>query len=101
MTHHTTIITEQEVNKVAHLARLRINSEEAIKHAKNLNNILDLIAHINSVDTQGVEPMSSPFADASLPLRVDQVTESDQRQLLQSLAPQVESGLYLVPQVIE
>ncbi len=101
MTTNTTVITEQEVKKVANLARLRITSEEAVKHAKNLSEILDMIAHVSSRDTKGVVPMSSPFAQATLALREDIVTETNQRQLLQRCAPQVESGLYLVPLVIE
>lgn len=101
LTTNTTVITEQEVKKVAHLARLRITSEEAVKHAKNLSEIFDMIAHISEKDTQGIVPMSSPFAQATLALREDNVTESNQRQLLQHCAPQVESGLYVVPQVIE
>ncbi|MFZ1711835.1 MAG: Asp-tRNA(Asn)/Glu-tRNA(Gln) amidotransferase subunit GatC, partial [Nitrosomonas sp.] len=52
------------------------------------------------VDTTGVAPMSHA-QDMVQRLREDQVTETDQRQLFQSIAPQVEAELYLVPKVIE
>ena len=65
-----------------------------------LNAILGLIEEMQAVDTDGVEPMSHP-QDVSTPLRVDLVSEGDQRSLFQSVAPKVEDGLYLVPKVIE
>jgi aspartyl-tRNA(Asn)/glutamyl-tRNA(Gln) amidotransferase subunit C len=93
-------ITENEVTKVARLARLHLNQENIITYAQSLCNILDFVAEINNSDTSTVEPMSSPL-NANLSKRADKVTETDQRSLLQGLAPQVSSGLYIVPQVIE
>ena len=94
-------ITENEVKKVAKLARLRLEAEQLTTHVKNLNHILELIAEINQINTDQVTPMASPLEGACLSWRKDKVTEADQRILLQKLAPAVESGLYLVPQVIE
>lgn len=98
MTKH---ITEAETKKVARLARLHVNEANLSTYAESLSNILDFIAEVNNLDTKDVIPMASPFPDAILALREDKVTATDQRSLLQSLAPSVESGLYLVPQVIE
>ena len=55
---------------------------------------------MNAVDTSGVTPMAHPL-DAVQRLREDAVTESDQREHFQQVAPAVEAGLYLVPKVIE
>jgi aspartyl-tRNA(Asn)/glutamyl-tRNA(Gln) amidotransferase subunit C len=52
------------------------------------------------VDTGGVEPMSHS-QDLAQRLREDVVTELDQREAFQAIAPQVEQGLFLVPKVIE
>jgi len=52
------------------------------------------------VDTKGIEPMSHA-QDVAQRLREDKVTETNQREAFQAIAPQVEGGLYLVPQVIE
>ena len=94
-------LTADEIKKVAKLARLHIDDSEIPAHVKNLSDILDLIAEIDSKDTSSVIPMTSPFQDAKLPLRKDIVTEQNQRAILQKLAPQVEGGLYIVPKVIE
>ena len=65
-----------------------------------LNDILAMVDQMGAVDTTGVEPMSHP-QEATQRLREDRVTETDQRELFQSIAPAVEDGLYLVPKVIE
>lgn len=89
-----------EVEKIAHLARLAINPEDIPQYAHNLSSILDLVAQMNDVDTSNVEPMAHPL-DMPQRLRADDVSESDERELFQTIAPQVEAGLYLVPKVIE
>jgi aspartyl-tRNA(Asn)/glutamyl-tRNA(Gln) amidotransferase subunit C len=65
-----------------------------------LANILALVNDMQAVDTEGIAPMAHA-QDVSLRLREDVVTETDQHELFQALAPQVEAGLYLVPKVIE
>ena len=67
---------------------------------QSLNGIFGLIEDMRRVDTTGIAPMSHA-ADVSLALREDVVTEIDQRELFQSVAPATADGLYLVPQVIE
>ena len=67
---------------------------------KQLSGIFALIEQMQAVDTTGIEPMSHA-QNVVLRLRDDAVTESDQHELFQSVAPQVEAGLYLVPKVIE
>ena len=63
-------------------------------------NILGLVEQMNSVDTRDVEPMAHPL-EITARLREDEITEIDQRQRFQAIAPEVEQGLYLVPRVIE
>ncbi|AHK78142.1 MULTISPECIES: Asp-tRNA(Asn)/Glu-tRNA(Gln) amidotransferase subunit GatC [Ectothiorhodospira] len=89
-----------EVRKIAHLARLSVQEEDLQGYARNLSDILDLVQQMEGVDTQGVTPMAHPL-DASQRLRADEPTETDQRDHFQGNAPAVESGLYLVPKVIE
>ncbi|QLH43709.1 MAG: Asp-tRNA(Asn)/Glu-tRNA(Gln) amidotransferase subunit GatC [Coxiellaceae bacterium] len=93
-------INRSEIEKVAHLARLALPEQELTQYTHELSNILDLIAQMQQVDTKHVVPMAHPL-DLSQPLRPDVVTEHDQRELLLRIAPLTESGLYLVPQVIE
>lgn len=93
-------LSTADVQKVARLARLSMNDTEIEAARTQLSGIFELIAEMQAVDTTGIEPMSHA-QDLSQRLRIDTVTEHDQRELFQSIAPQVESGLYLVPQVIE
>ena len=89
-----------EIKKIAHLARLGINAEDIPEYSRNLSDILAFVEQLNAVDTTGVEPLAHPL-EATQRLRVDEVTETDNRENFQQVAPETESGLYLVPQVIE
>lgn len=89
-----------EVEKIASLARLAVDEADIPVYTHNLSSILHLVEQMNAVDTTGVEPMAHPL-DRPQRLRADEVTEPDQRELFQSIAPQTEAGLYLVPRVIE
>ncbi len=93
-------LTAVEVKKIAHLARLAINEADTPKYVSELSTILDFVAQMDKVDTGSILPMAHPL-DVTQRLRADEVTEPNQRELFQSIAPSVESGLYLVPQVIE
>lgn len=89
-----------QVKKIAHLARLKITEQDAQAYADSLSRILGLIEQMNAVDTAAVAPMAHP-SDKALRLRADTVTETNQREKFQAIAPKVEAGLYLVPKVIE
>jgi aspartyl-tRNA(Asn)/glutamyl-tRNA(Gln) amidotransferase subunit C len=93
-------LTNADVRKIARLARLAMNEAEFAAARSQLSGIFELIAEMQAVDTKSVTPMSHA-QDVSQRLREDKVTEINQRELFQSIAPQIEAGLYLVPQVIE
>jgi len=93
-------IEHNEVAKIAHLARIAITDTEISEYASDLNNILDLVATMETADTTAIAPLSDPL-EREQRLREDKVTETNQREKLLKLAPQTEAGLFLVPQVIE
>lgn len=93
-------LTREQVRKIALLARLHITEQESIAYAETLSRILGLIEQMNAVNTDGVAPMAHPN-EAGLRWRQDAVTESNQREKFQRIAPAVEAGLYLVPKVRE
>ena len=93
-------ISHSEVERVARLARLRIDPADLDDRARDLGRILELFDRLAAVDVRGVEPLSHPL-DATLRLRPDAVTEEVDRTALQRGAPQVEGGMYVVPRVIE
>ncbi|HMU86999.1 MAG TPA: Asp-tRNA(Asn)/Glu-tRNA(Gln) amidotransferase subunit GatC [Agitococcus sp.] len=93
-------VTLNDINKIAHLARLGLSDEEKSRYTDSLNNILGLIDDLQAVNTQGIEPLAHAV-DVTQPLRPDVVTETNQRDAYQKIAPAVQEGLYLVPKVIE
>ena len=93
-------LKSEEVIAIAHLARLGIEDAAIDDYARDLSRILDLVAEMNTVDTEGVAPMAHPL-DAAQRLRPDAITETNQRDRFQAIAPDVEAGLYRVPKVIE
>ncbi len=121
------VFSQKAINQIAHLARLEIkNTSNGHSIQDDLTRIVAMIDQIQGINTQGIEPMSHPLEDNSLPSEVgensetntpsgsntqkeitaqrtrpDLVTEPNQRDTLLTLAPLAEAGLYLVPQVIE
>ena len=89
-----------DVKRIAHLARIEVDDQEAAQVLGQLSGIFALIGEMQAVGTVGVEPMAHA-QDLMLRLRDDAVTETDQHVVFQAVAPQVEGGLYLVPKVIE
>lgn len=94
------MLEKSDITKIAHLARLEIAEDDVEDYARNLSDILGFVEQMNDVDTSQVKPMAHPL-DATQRLRQDAVTESNQREKFQAIAPQTEDGLYLVPKVIE
>jgi aspartyl-tRNA(Asn)/glutamyl-tRNA(Gln) amidotransferase subunit C len=93
-------ISLADVARIAHLARIEIDAAQADEVRAKLDAIFAMINELKAVATTGVEPMAHA-QDVMLPLREDKVTETDHHLLFQSLAPEVEDGLYLVPKVVE
>jgi aspartyl-tRNA(Asn)/glutamyl-tRNA(Gln) amidotransferase subunit C len=93
-------LTADDVKKIAYLARLGIDQQDVESYTKDLSGMLELMTQMGETNTDGVLPMAHPM-DQSQRLRVDEVTEQDNRSNFQAIAPQVEEGLYLVPKVIE
>ncbi|HHS99900.1 MAG TPA: Asp-tRNA(Asn)/Glu-tRNA(Gln) amidotransferase subunit GatC [Thiomicrospira sp.] len=89
-----------EVEYISRLAAIEVNESEVDEVAAKLSNILDLFSQMEAADTDNVSPMAHPL-DQVQRLRADVITETDNHEKLQSVAPAVENGLYLVPQVIE
>jgi aspartyl-tRNA(Asn)/glutamyl-tRNA(Gln) amidotransferase subunit C len=93
-------LSADDVAKIAHLARLAVDPQASESLGRELSNILDLVAQMETVDTSEVPPMAHPLEMAQR-LRPDVVTEDNDRERYQANAPAVENGLFLVPKVIE
>lgn len=93
-------LNPQQLQRIAELAKLNISESEQTALAEKLNGILALNEHLKTINTSAVAPLSHPL-ELSQSLREDVVTETNQREAFQKIAPLVKAGLYLVPQVIE
>ncbi|MDX1901464.1 MAG: Asp-tRNA(Asn)/Glu-tRNA(Gln) amidotransferase subunit GatC [Gammaproteobacteria bacterium] len=93
-------LTTADVEKIAHLAKLTLSGDETPQYAAQLSNILDLVEQMNQVNTDHIEAIAHALEFAQRE-RPDVVTEPNQREVFQEIAPAVEAGLYLVPKVIE
>jgi aspartyl-tRNA(Asn)/glutamyl-tRNA(Gln) amidotransferase subunit C len=94
------MLSLQDVQRIAHLARLELAGPELAAMQQQLNDILAMVDRMAAVPTEGIEPMAHP-QEMMQRLRADVVTEGDQRESFQSVAPEIEDGLYLVPKVVE
>jgi len=93
-------IERHKIEKLATLARIAINEDTISDVTTRLSSVLDLVDQLQAIDTDGVAPMSHPMQSTQR-LREDEVTELNQREALQAVAPDIEKGLFLVPKVIE
>jgi aspartyl-tRNA(Asn)/glutamyl-tRNA(Gln) amidotransferase subunit C len=89
-----------DVEKIAWLARLSLDDNDIPAYTRQLSRILDLVDQLDTVDTADIEPLAHPL-ELTARLREDRITEQNQREEFQRIAPRVETGLYLVPKVIE
>ena len=94
-------LTRQDVEKIAHLARLSITSQEMPVYVSSLSSIVDFVDELSQADVGGVLPMAHPLDGQHQRMRADVVSESDHHQKYQENAPAVTAGLYVVPRVIE
>lgn len=94
-------VTKENIHRIAHLARLNIDDTRIPEYTQNLNKILDLVSQMEKVNTQNIEPMAHPLDGQQQRFREDTISEQNQRERFQKIAPEVIEGLYIVPQVIE
>ena len=97
-------LTLADIDRLAHLARLGLQPAERTRLCTQLNYFFGIVEKMRAVDTTGLKPLAHPvdvMDRMALRLRPDVVSEADQRADNQQSAPAVESGLFLVPKVIE
>ena len=94
-------LTRQDVEKIAHLARLAITEQEMPVYVTSLSSIVNFVDDLSRAQTDAVQPMAHPLDGQHQRLRPDVVSESDNHEKYQANAPSVQAGLYVVPRVIE
>jgi aspartyl-tRNA(Asn)/glutamyl-tRNA(Gln) amidotransferase subunit C len=94
-------LTRQDVEKIAHLARLSITEQEMPVYVTSLSSIVNFVNELSRVQTDNIEPLAHPLEGQRQRLRADAVTETDNHEKYQANAPAVQAGLYVVPRVID
>ncbi len=93
-------VDRSDIEKIAELAKIKLEESSINEVTQSISDILAMVDKMQSVDTTGIAPMANPL-DATQRLRPDNITEHNQREHFQALAPKAEAGLYLVPKVID
>ena len=97
-------LSAADIDRLAHLARLGLTPQERERLHLQLNDFFGIVEKMRAVDTTGIHPLAHPvdvMGEVALRLRDDVVNEPNHRDANQRSAPAVESGLFLVPRVIE
>ncbi len=93
-------LSKDDVLNIANLAKLQVNEDEVDRYKQDLSRILEFVEQMNQANVDNIAPMAHP-QEMMQPLREDAITETDQREKFQQIAPATQDGLYLVPKVIE
>lgn len=89
-----------QLDKLAYLSQLAIPAANRAAVAAQLGGIIEMVEAITAADTRGVAPLANPL-DQTMRLRADVVSEGDEREAMQRVAPAARDGFYLVPRVVE
>ncbi|KAB2748289.1 Asp-tRNA(Asn)/Glu-tRNA(Gln) amidotransferase subunit GatC [Brucella anthropi] len=88
------------VKRVAHLARIAVNDDDAERMTGELNAILGFVEQLNEVNVDGVEPMTS-VTPMDMRMRQDKVTDGGIAAAVVANAPVTEDNFFVVPKVVE
>ena len=96
-------VTDEEVARVAELANVELTPDESSRMLRDLNAILDYVAELNELNTEGVAPLAqvSELNALATVLRPDEVRPSLDRAAVMSQAPETNGAFFKVPKVIE
>ena len=92
-------ISQEDVRKVAKLARLDLEEAKITTYANQLERILDYVSHLESIDTEGVLPTTRAVEVVNV-TRADGVEATEVREELLNLAPQREGDFFRVPRIL-
>ncbi len=93
-------IKKSEIAYISSLSKLKMEDIEIDNFTRQISDILEMIQELEKINTDDIEPMAHPL-DMKQRLRMDLVTEENQRELYQENAVEFEQGFYKVPKVID
>lgn len=91
------------VRRIASLARIRLEEAEVARMQTELNDILGWIEQLQSVNTDGIEPMAggAPAGQIAMRMREDAVTDGGIPDKVLANAPDPQGEYFGVPKVVE
>ncbi|MBR5318746.1 MAG: Asp-tRNA(Asn)/Glu-tRNA(Gln) amidotransferase subunit GatC [Peptococcaceae bacterium] len=93
------MISKDVVEKVAKLSRLHLEEEEIAQYADQLNQILDTMAGLQQIDTDGVAPLAHVLPIENV-FREDEVGECFTQETVLANAPEQSNGMFQVPKIV-
>lgn len=94
------MLGEQEIRKVALLARLELTDAEVVAFGSQLSELLDYVAILNEVDTEGVEPMAHAVEQTNV-FRDDAPRPPLLREDALANAPKTDGKFFRVPAILD
>lgn len=94
------IISDETIEYVGILAKLKLSDEEKEQAKKDMGSMLDYIDKLNELDTSGVEPMSHVFPVHNV-FREDMVVNGDESDKILANAPEEKDGSFMVPKTVD
>ncbi|AFY76143.1 MAG: Asp-tRNA(Asn)/Glu-tRNA(Gln) amidotransferase subunit GatC [Hydrococcus sp. C42_A2020_068] len=93
------MLDRQQVQKIAHLARLEITPEEEEQFATQLSSILEYFEQLSELDTKNVPPTTRAIETSNI-TRPDETIPYPNREVLLKQAPEIEGDFFRVPQIL-
>ena len=93
-------IDKSDIKHLCNLSKLNLDEDEQSLFLNQMQSILGMIEELQEVDTGDIEPMAHPL-QMTQRLRVDEITEFNERDKYQKNTEFAEDGFYKVPKVID
>lgn len=93
-------ITKEQVEHVAHLARLEVTEEEVEMFTNHLDSIIQYAEQLKELDTENIKP-TTHVLDIKNVLRKDEVGETTTHEEMMKNAPDSEDGQIKVPAILD
>ena len=92
-------IDDETIEYVGILAKLELSGEEKEQAKKDMESMLDYVDKLNTLDTEGVDPVTHLLADGNV-FREDVVTNGDGSEDTLANAPEAQDNSFVVPRTI-
>lgn len=97
---NSSIVTREEVEKIAELSRLHLTGDELQSMTHDFNQILQFVRQIDIGDALDLEPIGHLIGQKNI-RREDVPGQSFSPEEIEKIAPEWENSSFVVPQVVD